>query len=125
MNIFETIAERRIRAAREAGFFDNLPGAGKPIPDLDHERPPGWWATRLVRRERSMMRFEDLNVEIRSAMPDIWRLDSEGAVRDRVDELNNKITEYNRATTWDRRDPLDVDQIVEQWRELRQRPRRP
>lgn len=125
MNIFETIAERRIRAAREAGFFDNLPGAGKPIPDLDRERPPGWWATRLVRRERSMMRLEDLNVEIRTAMPDIWRLDSEGAVRDRVDELNNEIMEYNRATTWDRRDPLDVDQILEQWRELRQRPRRP
>jgi hypothetical protein len=33
----ETIAENRIRAALDEGFFDNLPGRGKP-PNLDDDR---------------------------------------------------------------------------------------
>jgi hypothetical protein len=32
---FGTWVERQIRAATERGEFDNLPGAGKPIDDLD------------------------------------------------------------------------------------------
>jgi hypothetical protein len=71
MDVFESIADRRIRAAREAGLFDNLPGAGKPIPDLGRERPAGWWADRLVRRERSMQKAEDLERTIRTSMPAI------------------------------------------------------
>lgn len=37
MFIFELIAEQRIQEAIEAGEFDNLPGAGKPIA-LDDDR---------------------------------------------------------------------------------------
>jgi hypothetical protein len=64
MDIIDSIADRRIRAGRAAGLFDDLPLAGKPIPDLDRERPPGWWATRLVEQERSKLRAEGL---------DLWR----------------------------------------------------
>ena len=53
MGAFEEIADRRIRAGYEAGLFDGLEGAGKPIRDLDRIRPPGWWAARLAGRERS------------------------------------------------------------------------
>jgi hypothetical protein len=31
MGLMETIAENRIRAAMDEGFFDNLPGKGKPL----------------------------------------------------------------------------------------------
>lgn len=31
---WETWIEAQIRVAREQGAFDNLPGAGKPLPDL-------------------------------------------------------------------------------------------
>ena len=58
MNLFETIADRRIREGREQGLFDNLALAGKPIPDLGTERKPGWWAARLVREERERARRE-------------------------------------------------------------------
>ncbi len=44
--------------AREEGLFDNLAGAGKPIPDLDQERPPGWWAERWVEQERALVKAE-------------------------------------------------------------------
>lgn len=36
MGIIETIAENRIRAAQDEGFFDNLPGRGKPL-NLDDD----------------------------------------------------------------------------------------
>lgn len=61
VNIFEMIADRRIEEARDEGFFDNLAGAGQPIDDLDRVRPPGWWAARLVRRERALARAEEID----------------------------------------------------------------
>ncbi len=119
MNIFESIADRRIQAARAAGMFDNLPGAGKPIPDLDQQLPPGWWATRLVRRERSMFRAEELDREVRAAKPGLWRLESEALVRAKVNELNHSIDEYNRVTTWEKRARIDEDHVVGQWQSIR------
>ncbi len=120
MNIFESIADRRIQAVRAAGMFDNLPGAGKPIPDLDQQLPPGWWATRLVRRERSMFKAEELDREVRAAMPGLWRLESEVAVRASVNDLNQSIDGYNRVTTWEPRARLDEDEVVGQWHRIRQ-----
>lgn len=119
VEIFESIADRRIRAARKAGLFDDLPGAGKPIPDLDRERPPGWWAARLVRRERSVLRAEELDRELRTAVPRLWRSETEDLVRTQVEELNERIDEYNRTTTWERRARLRTDEVLDQWRQLR------
>ena len=102
-------------------MFDDLPGAGKPIPDLDRERPPGWWAARLVKRERSMLRAEDLDREVRAAKPALWRAGSEDQLLALVDGLNERIDEYNRTTTWQRRDRLDRRATVDQWRRFRTR----
>jgi hypothetical protein len=118
VNIVESIADRRIRAAREAGMFDNLPGAGKPIPDLGRERPPGWWGARLVKRERSIMKAEQLDRQVRSAMPQLWRLPSEAEVRAKIRELNQAIDAYNEVTTWERRDRLSPDELVGSWRSM-------
>jgi hypothetical protein len=118
MDVFESIADRRIRAAREAGLFDNLPGAGKPIPDLGRERPAGWWVDRLVRRERSMQKAEDLERTIRTSMPAIWRMANEADVRDALRQLNERIDAYNRVTTLERRQALVENELVEQWRRL-------
>jgi hypothetical protein len=35
----------------EEGDFDNLPGLGKPIPDIDEPYDPMWWVRPWVRRE--------------------------------------------------------------------------
>ena len=59
MDIAEVIAERMIREAMEQGKFDNLPGKGKPIPDLDRRLEPGWWAKRCIEAERERARAED------------------------------------------------------------------
>jgi hypothetical protein len=47
----ETIVERRIRLAIEAGEFDNLPGAGEPLADLNGTYEPTWWVRRWMERE--------------------------------------------------------------------------
>lgn len=47
----ELVAENKIAEAAEQGKFDNLPGAGKPLPELDRPFDPDWWARKLVQRE--------------------------------------------------------------------------
>ena len=48
---FGTWVERQIREAAERGEFDNLPGAGKPIADLDKPHDELWWVKDKLRRE--------------------------------------------------------------------------
>lgn len=119
MDAFETIADRRIAAARKAGLFDDLAGRGKPIPDLDRQRPPGWWASRLIKRERSILRAEELDRQLQHSMPGLWRLESEEQVAARVAELNERIDDHNRTSTWERRDRLSPDAVLAQWRRFR------
>jgi hypothetical protein len=53
VSFIDAIVERKIAEAIERGEFDAGPLTGKPIPDLDRPRAPGWWAEEFVRRERS------------------------------------------------------------------------
>ena len=48
----QRIAENRIQEAMETGAFDDLPGLGKPIPDIDEPYDPLWWVKRWIERER-------------------------------------------------------------------------
>jgi predicted flavoprotein YhiN len=41
--------DRQIREARERGEFDNLPGTGKPLPDLDKPYDENWWVRQKLR----------------------------------------------------------------------------
>lgn len=49
---WESWIEAQIRVAQEQGAFDNLLGAGKPLPDIDQEYDPLWWVKQLARREQ-------------------------------------------------------------------------
>ncbi len=48
---FEGYADRQIREAMERGEFDDLPGAGQPLPDLGESYDANWWVKRWVQRE--------------------------------------------------------------------------
>jgi hypothetical protein len=48
----ELVADNRIRQAMEEGQFDDLPGHGKPIPDIDEPYDPLWWVKKWIRREQ-------------------------------------------------------------------------
>lgn len=47
------LADQRISEAIEAGEFENLAGAGKPISDLDEPYDELWWVKKWLRRERT------------------------------------------------------------------------
>jgi hypothetical protein len=45
------VAENKLRAAIDAGEFENLPGMGKPSPLIDEPYDPFWWIKRKLRQE--------------------------------------------------------------------------
>jgi Domain of unknown function (DUF1992) len=47
----QIIADNKIRAAIEAGEFDNLPGLGQPAAIFDEPYDPHWWIRRKLKRE--------------------------------------------------------------------------
>jgi DnaJ-like protein len=47
----ELVAENRIREAIGEGKFDDLPGFGQPIADIDDPYDPDWWIKKWIRRE--------------------------------------------------------------------------
>ncbi len=47
---FEPLSERLIREAMEAGEFDDLPGAGAPLPGAGQPDDELWWVRAWMRR---------------------------------------------------------------------------
>ena len=48
----ETLPERLIREAIEAGEFDDLPGVGKPLPGAGTADDGLWWVREWLMRNR-------------------------------------------------------------------------
>jgi hypothetical protein len=101
--------ERKIREAIERGEFEALPGAGKPIPDLDRHYEPSWWAKRWVERSRLEDEAAELQRVVRRETPLLKAaVDAEAASR-RVDELNRAIASINqRLDEADRIRPISL-----------------
>ncbi|MFE0592929.1 DUF1992 domain-containing protein [Micromonospora echinospora] len=126
---WEAAVEAQIRAAVERGEFDNLPGAGRPIPGRDLPYDEQWWIKGLLEREKIpaeallptplllRKRAERLPEEVRD-------LPTEAAVRAYAQELNTQIVAWLRTPTGPRVvvRPVDVDAVVGQWRAARARP---
>jgi Domain of unknown function (DUF1992) len=89
----------QIRQAMERGEFDNLPGAGKPIPGLGATHDPDWWVKSLIERERITgvlppafgLRKEDADLE---ALLD--REVTEDDVRRVVADFNSRVVDARR-----------------------------
>ena len=121
---WETWIEAQIRVAREQGAFDNLPGAGKPLPYLGQEYDPDWWVKQLVQREQISILPPSLELlrKVDKELAAIEKLHDEATVRRRVSALNVEIAKVN-ATVLEgpptRLSTLDVDQVVARWRRTR------
>jgi hypothetical protein len=121
---FETWVERRIREATERGEFDNLPGAGKPIADLDKPHDELWWVRQKLRRENLtyLPASIALRKEAEEALLAAARAGSEQEVRRIVADINAKIVEGNRKAASGpplNLVPFDVERVVRGWRERR------
>jgi hypothetical protein len=121
---WETWIDEQIRIATEAGAFDNLPGAGKPLPNLDQAFDPLWWVKHLVRREQVSMLPPSLELlrKVESELATIAKLPDEATVRRRLAALNVEIAKVNATVVEGpptRLGTLDVDQVVARWRQTR------
>jgi len=94
---WETWIETQIRIAMEEGPFDNLPGAGKPLPSFGQEFDPLWWQKQLVRREQVSILPPSLELlrKVEAALAAIGVREDEAAVRHQVAVLNVEITKIN------------------------------
>ncbi len=126
---FASWVDQQIAEAEERGAFDNLPGAGKPIPRgggtdawlRDYLRREGVSADELLPTPlRLRKEMERLAVTLED-------LGSEQEVREVVKGLNRRIVEWRRIPTGP---PvflrlLDEDEMVARWREAQRRPPSP
>ena len=125
----ETWVDLQIRKAMERGAFDDLPGAGKPIPDLGTEHDPDWWIKRLIEREKITVLPPSLQLRKDDAELDdrLDRHTSEAEVRREVEEFNARVMKA-RYTPMDGppliTQPRDVEATVAAWRERREARRR-
>jgi len=121
---WETWIDAQIRVAKEQGAFDNLPGAGKPLPNIGDEYDPDWWVKQLVKREEVSILPPSLELlrKVEKELAAIEQLDDEAAVRRRVAALNVEIAKVN-ATVMEgpptRLGTLNADKVVERWRRAR------
>ena len=96
----ENWIETRMREVLEEGDVCRLPGAGKPLPDLDQPYDPLWWGKRLVRRERLSVVPPALEMRRRvdRVLAEVRTLRDERRVRQRLEALNREIARANATT---------------------------
>jgi DnaJ-like protein len=121
---WETWIDAQIRVAREQGAFDNLPGAGKPLPNLGQDYDPDWWVKQLIQREQVSILPPSLELlrKVEKELAEIGKLPDETTVRSRIAALNAEIAKVN-ATVMEgpatRLGTLNIDQVVARWRRAR------
>lgn len=110
----------QVQKAIERGEFDDLPGAGKPLPPLDDD--PNWWLKKLIERERItgvlpealQLRKDDAELDT-----ELDRHTSERVVRDLLETFNARVVNARRQLQGG--PPVitptrDVDTEVAAWR---------
>jgi len=91
--------ETAIQQAIRRGEFDDLPGAGKPIPGLGDHHDPDWWIRRKIESEQLTglgppaltLRVESAELEDR-----LDELRREEDVRDTVEDFNRRVIDARR-----------------------------
>ncbi|MCT2585284.1 DnaJ family domain-containing protein [Actinophytocola gossypii] len=121
----EDWVERQIRMAQERGEFDDLPGAGKPIP----KRRGGTmeWVARKLREENAdtaalLPPSLALPKEVAELPERLAKERSEHRVREIVADLNERIAAAHRAPQVGpplRVGEVDVEDAVATWRTAR------
>jgi hypothetical protein len=121
---FETWIDKQIREATERGDFDNLPGAGKPIPDVDKPYDELWWIKQKLRREN--VSHLPPTLVLRKAAEDAhaaaMAAPTEDDVRRIIADINTRIVDAIRKPLSGpplNLVPFDVERVVADWRDSR------
>lgn len=121
--------DQSIAQAERQGAFADLPGAGKPLREVDTRTDPDWWIRGLIERE---------HLDLSDAMPGVLQLRREkaglpGSLAGVADEtvVRARLEDFNERVLADRRRPyagagsppvvgrVDVEEMVLAWRRLR------
>jgi hypothetical protein len=121
---FRTWIDQQISDAAERGAFDNLPGAGKPLPRRSEDEDGQVWILDYLRREgvpTDVLLPPPLKLRKEAAVlaEAVAALPSEQDVRAAVADLNHRIMEWRRIPLGP---PIfvplvDEDEMVAAWRE--------
>ena len=116
--------ESQINEAMAAGAFDNLPGAGKPLPNNKGQFDPDWWVKQYAEREGVSILPASLELlrKVEKELTLIQKLGNEAAVRSRIAALNAEIVKLNKTQVHGpptSLSPLDIDDVVANWRQSR------
>jgi hypothetical protein len=126
---FETWVDRQIAQAQERGDFAALPGAGRPLKNLDREETAYDWALAKARREgvdTGAMLPPGLRLRReRDDLPErVAELATEAEVRAVAEDYNARVEAFWRLPAESRWAAVpglaDVEALVEGW--LRDRP---
>lgn len=124
---YESVIDKQIREATERGEFDDLPGTGKPLPDLGGPDDELWWLKGYLQREGlSTDALLPTSLQLRRAieqLPETVRgMYAEETVREAVAALNRRIVEHLRAPSGPHVPvaPVDADAVVATWRAERE-----
>ena len=102
-----------MREADEAGEFDELAGAGKPLADLNRPYDPAWWAKKWMARETVAEAARDVAARVRRQVPRILAGADETEMARALSRLNDEIADVNqRLQDADRLPMLDVDDMI-------------
>ena len=119
---YESWVERQIREAMERGEFDNLPGAGRPIPGLNGREDENWWVKQFLEREKLPMPLPAslaLRKEVADLPQELAEIRDEELVREIVNDLNQRIRDSHRRRV---DGPalvvglVDIEATVAEWR---------
>lgn len=127
---FTSWIDQQVQEAGERGEFDNLPGAGKPLPRRSAADDGMTWLRDKLRREGvsteellpTPLKLRKQAERLSETLPE---LHSEQEVRDAVAELNRRIAEWRRVPVG----PsifvplVNAEQMVTRWRQEHQQHR--
>lgn len=127
---FETWVDSQISRAQESGAFDDLPGAGKPLPRRSSDESVHEWVIAKARQENiDVLGMLPPGLALRKEREDLPRraaaLPSEPAVRALLEDFNDRVRLYWRRP---QEGPAvavglaDVDALVAEWRAARPAP---
>ncbi|WP_157155948.1 MULTISPECIES: DUF1992 domain-containing protein [unclassified Diaminobutyricimonas] len=119
------ISEMAIQQAIRRGEFDNLPGTGKPLTNLNRVYDPDWWLRQKIESERITglgppaltLRTEDAALNER-----LDGVSTEAEVRSILEDFNRRVIEARRQLLGG--PPVitptrDIDSELERWRARR------
>ena len=117
---WESWIEGQIREAMDRGDFDDLPGAGKPIPGLDEPYDELWWVKQKLRREKLSFLPPTLVLrkDAEDARSNAIHARSEAEARRIMADINDRIRDaIRRPSTGPPLNlmPFDVDVVVREW----------